>query len=71
MENIKYKHWENKSFRFQDGTFYHQRFKDATASVVKIGPILVHYQVDGHPTVYSMPLQNLDPEQNVVTQVDD
>lgn len=71
MENLKYKHWENKSFRFVDGTFYHRRFKDATAHVQKIGPILVHYTVDGVPqTVFTMPLQNLDPKQRVVAPVD-
>ena len=66
----KYKKWENKSFRFLDGTFYHDRFADAVANVVKIGPILVHYQVDGGDTLYSMPLQNLDPRQQIVTSVE-
>lgn len=69
--NHKYREWENKRFRFLDGTFYHDRFKDAASTVVKIGPILAHYQVDGMPSVYTMPLQNLDQAMNVVTPVED
>lgn len=70
MDNHKYRHWENKMFRFVDGTFYHKRFGDRTATVLKIGPILAHYSVDGmNNAVYTMPLLNLDPKQKVVAPV--
>lgn len=68
--NMKYRKWESKSFRFLDGTFYFDRFKDSVANIVKIGPILAHFQVEGQPTVYTMPLQNLDPAQRVVSAVE-
>lgn len=71
LDNHKYRVWDNKRFRFLDGTFYRDRFQDRPATVVKIGPILAHFQVDGDKTVYSMPLQNLDQKMGVVTLVQD
>ena len=72
MDNHKYREWENKRFRFNDGSFYHDRFKDNVGTILKIGPILAHYQMDGpDKTVYTMPLQNLDKKVDVVTLVQD
>ena len=69
MKSNDYRHWQNRKFRFNHGSFYHERFGDETASVVRIGPVLAHYSIKG--MTYSMPLQNLDPKQNVTTEVHD
>lgn len=71
MINAKYAKWDGKRFKFQNSTFYYDRFNDSPATVVKIGSVLVYYQVDGDNTVYSMPLINLDPKQNVILPVED